>query len=134
LLIPSNVFPLIRVELFGMSSANLILIGIGKLWGNQWVLFAVVSAALVIAIPFIRFGLLSAVLGVLRFSDRRPGWLGPAFRWAIWLDPWAMTVMLMSIFTMVASMTFDPRLMWDAAEAAPAAAPDAGGATQEAPA
>jgi len=99
LLIPSNVFPLIRVELFGMSSANLILVGIGKLWGNQWVLLAAISAALVIAIPFIRFGLLSAVLAVLRFSDRRPDWLGPAFRWAVWLDPWAMTdVFLLASF------------------------------------
>jgi paraquat-inducible protein A len=99
LLIPSNVFPLIRVELFNMSSANLILVGIGKLWSNQWVLLAGISAVLVIAIPFIRFGLLSAVLAVLRFTDRRPDWLGPAFRWAVWLDPWAMTdVFLLASF------------------------------------
>jgi paraquat-inducible protein A len=99
LLVPSNVFPLIRVELFGMSSANVILVGIGKLWSNQWVLLAAISAALVIAVPVIRFGLLSAVLWVLRFTDRRPGWLGPAFRWAVWLDPWAMTdVFLLASF------------------------------------
>ena len=40
-------------------------------------------------LPFLRFGLLSAVLGALRL-DRRPAWLGAAFRWSLWLDPWAM--------------------------------------------
>jgi paraquat-inducible protein A len=48
-----------------------------------------VSAVLVIVLPFIRFGLLTAVLGSLRLG-RRPRWLGPAFRWAVWIDPWGM--------------------------------------------
>lgn len=99
LLIPSNLFPLIRVEVFGMATENPILLGIGKLWTNQWVVLAAISAALVIVVPFIRFGLLTAVLGTLRFSHQRPGWLGPAFRWAIWLDPWAMSdVFLLASF------------------------------------
>jgi uncharacterized paraquat-inducible protein A len=38
------------------------------------------------------------------------------------------------MFTMIASITFDPRLMWDAAETSSAAVPDAGAAGQEAPA
>jgi uncharacterized paraquat-inducible protein A len=37
-------------------------------------------------------------------------------------------------FTMIASITFDPRLMWDAAEAGRSAAPKESGAAQEAPA
>lgn len=99
LLIPSNLFPLIRVEVFGMATENLILVGIGKLWTNQWVVLAAISATLVIVVPFIRFGLLAAVLATLRFGRRRPAWLGPAFRWAIWLDPWAMSdVFLLASF------------------------------------
>jgi paraquat-inducible protein A len=35
LLIPSNLFPLIRGELFGMATENVILVGIGKLWTNS---------------------------------------------------------------------------------------------------
>ena len=45
----------------------------------------------------------------------------------------AMTFMLMSIFTMIASLTFDPRLMWDAAEAS-STVPEEGAAAQESPA
>jgi hypothetical protein len=36
-------------------------------------------------------------------------------------------------FTMIASITFDPRLMWDAAEAGRSAAPKESGAVQEPP-
>jgi paraquat-inducible protein A len=98
LLIPSNVFPLIRVELFGMATENVILVGIGKLWTNQWILLAAISAALVIAVPFFRFGLLSLVLATLLLG-RRPPWLGPAFRWSVWFDPWAMSdVFLLASF------------------------------------
>ena len=40
-----------------------------------------------LAVPALRA--CSAVLAALRLN-RRPSWLGPAFRWSIWLDPWAM--------------------------------------------
>lgn len=89
LLFPSNILPLIQVQLFGMTTENVIMVGIARLWGNQWILLSSTTAALVIVIPFVRFGLLSAVLGALRLGYR-PHWLGRAFRWAVWLDPWAM--------------------------------------------
>lgn len=90
LLIPGNILPLVRVSLFGMQMQNVIGRGIAGLWDHQWVLLAGVTAALVIAVPFVRFGLLSVVLGSLRLGYR-PTWLGPLFRWAVWLDPWGMT-------------------------------------------
>src|SRR5581483_3901786 len=40
-------------------------------------------------LPLARFGLLSLVLGLLRLG-RRPTWLGRGFRWAMYLDQWAM--------------------------------------------
>jgi paraquat-inducible protein A len=89
LLFPSNIFPLLQVRLFGMTTSNVIAVGIAQLWGNQWILLAGASAALIIVIPFVRFALLSLVLGAVRLGYR-PRWLGPAFRWTIWLDPWAM--------------------------------------------
>jgi paraquat-inducible protein A len=52
----------------------------------------------VIVAPLARFGLLSITLGALRMGYR-PRWLGPAFRWSVWLDPWGMTdVFLLASF------------------------------------
>ena len=89
LLVPVNVLPLLRVDIFSMHSQNVTAAGVAQLWGRGWILLAGLSALFVIVLPFLRFGLLSAVLGALRF-DRRPAWLGAAFRWSLWLDPWAM--------------------------------------------
>ena len=89
LLFPVNVLPLIRVRIFSMHAQNVTAAGVAQLWQHGWILLAGLSAILVIVLPFARFGLLSAVLGALRLG-RRPRWLGVAFRWAMWLDIWAM--------------------------------------------
>jgi len=89
LLLPVNLLPLLRVDIFRMHAQNVIMAGVVRLWGHQWILLAALSAVLLVVLPFIRFGLLSAVLGAIRLG-RRPRWLGPAFRWAVWLDLWAM--------------------------------------------
>jgi len=89
LLVPVNVAPLLRVDIFGMHSQNITAAGVAQLWGRGWILLAGLSALFVIILPFLRFGLLSAVLAALRL-ERHPRWLGSAFRWALWLDPWAM--------------------------------------------
>jgi paraquat-inducible protein A len=86
------------MDLFGLSSENLISGGIGTLWKHGWILLASIAAVLVVVLPFIRFGLLSAVLGALILGIKGR-WLGPAFRWAYWLDPWAMAdVFLLASF------------------------------------
>lgn len=89
LLVPVNVLPLLRVDIFGMHSQNVTAAGIAQLWERGWILLAGLSALFVVIFPFLRFGLLSAVLAALRLN-RRPSWLGAAFRWSLWLDPWAM--------------------------------------------
>jgi paraquat-inducible protein A len=89
LLVPLNVLPLIRVDIFRMHSENVIGAGVAQLWAHGWILLAGLSAVLVIVVPFVRFGALTLVLASLRLG-RRPRWLGRAFRWAVWLDPWAM--------------------------------------------
>lgn len=89
LLVPLNVLPLMRVDIFHLHSENVIGAGVAQLWSHGWILLAGLSALLVIVVPFVRFGALTAVLVSLRLG-RRPRWLGSAFRWAVWLDPWAM--------------------------------------------
>lgn len=89
LLFPVNVLPLLRMNIFSMQGQNVIMAGVIHLWSHRWIFLAGLSAAFVVILPFIRFGLLSAVLGALKFGAR-PVWLGRAFRWALWLDPWAM--------------------------------------------
>ena len=89
LLVPINVLPLLRVDIFKMHSQNITAAGVAQLWTRGWILLAGLSALFVILFPFLRFGLLSAVLAALKLG-RRPSWLGAAFRWSLWLDPWAM--------------------------------------------
>jgi paraquat-inducible protein A len=98
LLFPSNILPLLRVDAFGMHVENSIDGGIAALWSRQWILISGLSAVFVVVLPFVRFALLSATLGALRLG-RRPRWLGPAFRWALWLDLWSMSdVFLLASF------------------------------------
>lgn len=89
LLVPTNVFPLMRLDMFGIHVENTIMGGIIGLWMQGWVLLPAISAFCLVMLPFVRFALSTAVLAAVRF-DRHPSWLGPAFRWALWLDPWAM--------------------------------------------
>ncbi len=89
LLVPVNVLPLLRIDIFNIHSQNVTAVGIADLWSRGWFLLAGLSALFIVIVPFLRFGLLSAVLGALRLG-RRPSWLGTAFRWSLWLDPWAM--------------------------------------------
>jgi len=89
LLFPVNLLPLMRVDLFSLHSENVIAAGIAQLWAHDWFVLAGLSALLVIVLPFVRFSLLTAVLGAVRLG-KHPGWLGWAFRWALWLDLWAM--------------------------------------------
>ncbi len=77
------------VRIFGMHNQSRLGTGVFALWDHGWILLACMTGAFAVILPFIRFGLLSAVLGALRFGYR-PWWLGAGFRWAMWLDVWAM--------------------------------------------
>ena len=84
-----DTFPLLKAELLGQRSESSLLAGVAELWSHDWVALAGLSAIFVIVLPALRMGLLTAVLGMLRLGFR-PLWLGRAFRWAVWLDRWAM--------------------------------------------
>jgi paraquat-inducible protein A len=88
-LFPANLLPLMSVGLLGLSRTTKLSSGVPALWDKGWPLLAILVGAFAIVLPFVRFGLLSLVLGLVR-SGRRPRWLGRAFRWALELDTWAM--------------------------------------------
>lgn len=89
LLIPGNLLPLLSVGIFGMHNKNRLASGISMLWDRDWLLLAILTGAFALVLPFIRFGLLSAVLATIKLGHT-PRWVGHGYRWALWLDVWAM--------------------------------------------
>jgi paraquat-inducible protein A len=98
LLIPANALPMLQVDMFSMDAHNVIGGGIAALWNQQWFLISACTALFVIVLPFVIFGLLSAVL-ICVLLGYRPRWLAAAFRWTGWLDLWGMPdVFLLAAF------------------------------------
>src|SRR6185437_2516927 len=89
-----DTLPLLRAELLGQRSESSLIEGVAQLWGHDWIVLAGLSVVFVIVLPAVRMALLAMVLGALRLG-RRPRWLGHAFRWAVWLDRWAMIDVLL---------------------------------------
>jgi paraquat-inducible protein A len=89
LLFPANLLPLLSLSYAGVVSETHAGSGVISLWQEGWVLVAVIVALQVVILPFFRFGLLTASLGAIH-AGLKQRWIGPAFRWAEKLDPWAM--------------------------------------------
>lgn len=89
LLFPACSLPLMQISVLGITRSSRIMSGVIQLWDHQWVIVSALVCAFAIVLPPLRFGLLTLTLGCV-VSGRRPRWLGPAFRWSQWLDPWAM--------------------------------------------
>jgi paraquat-inducible protein A len=145
--------PLLRAELLGQRSQSSLLAGVVQLWHHDWVTLTLLSVVFVIALPALRMLLLSFVLGALRLR-LHPSWLGPAFRWAVWLDRWAMLdvflvavavgyyylttiehlnvtiqsgghfLLAAGLLTMLSRATLDERTVWRAIGGETAARPD----------
>ncbi len=88
LLIPAIVMPLMQVSILGAINQSTVGSGVAGIWQQGWPIMALVVGAELIAVPLIRFGLLTIVLMVLRLGWR-PHWLGSAFRITERLDEWA---------------------------------------------
>ncbi|HEU0195904.1 MAG TPA: paraquat-inducible protein A [Nevskiaceae bacterium] len=89
LLFPANLLPLMDVHLLGLHTESRIGSSVLALWDRHWVIVAILTAAFVVILPLLRFGLLTVVLACLQLH-RHPRWLGRAFRWSLHLDHWAM--------------------------------------------
>jgi paraquat-inducible protein A len=56
---------------------------------DGWPFLALAVLLFAVVFPLVRFALLTLVLGLIE-ADRRPAWLGRAFRWADELETWSM--------------------------------------------
>jgi paraquat-inducible protein A len=162
--LPANIFPMEVSSHLGMSQDYTIFTGVRELFEDGlWPLGCIIFCTSIL-IPVGKIAVIAwCVLSVWRRSPRHLIAKTKAFRAVAELGRWsktdpftivffvplvnfgalasatagwgAMTFMLMSMFTMVASFTFDPRLMWDAADAASSLpAPKVHAAAREAPA
>ncbi len=89
LLFPANLLPILQVNILSETNHSLIASGVAGIWEQNWPLVAIVIGLEIVVVPFFRFGLLTAVLLAIRLGSGAR-WIGPAFRWAEWLDQWAM--------------------------------------------
>ncbi len=89
LLVPANVMPFLTTSVLGVSRQSVLASAAVAMRKDGWPLLALFIFAFVVVAPFLRFGLMSAVLGALQLG-RRPAWLGRAFRHADSLQTWAM--------------------------------------------
>ncbi|MDB5498074.1 MAG: paraquat-inducible protein [Phenylobacterium sp.] len=89
LLAPANLAPFLSASVLGAARVSRLISGPAELWREGWPALAALVALTVVITPILRFGLLAAALGALRLGRRDP-WIGPVFRWADRLQPWAM--------------------------------------------
>jgi paraquat-inducible protein A len=89
LLLPANLAPFLQTGVLGAVRVSRLASGPFELWREGWPALGVLVALVVVAAPLLRFGLLTAALGALRFGGPAR-WIGPVFRWADRLQPWAM--------------------------------------------
>lgn len=89
LLFPANILPLLHVVIASATVHSEISSGIIAIGHQGWPLVALVVGLEVVIFPFLRFGSLIVVLGILR-GGAQPPWLGRLFRWSEQLDEWAM--------------------------------------------
>ncbi|MBL29129.1 MAG: paraquat-inducible protein A [Rhodospirillaceae bacterium] len=90
--------PFLRASVLGLEQETRIGSIVPLLLDTRWVLVALGIGAFIVVFPVVRFALLTLVLGTL-LGERRPEWLGRAFRWATSLDLWSMPdVLLIGFF------------------------------------
>ncbi len=89
LLVPANLAPFLTTSVLGVSRQSVLASSAVAMQKDGWPLLGLFIFLFVVVAPFARFGLLTAVLGLVRL-DRRPAWRGRAFRYANLLQTWAM--------------------------------------------
>jgi paraquat-inducible protein A len=89
LLIPANLLPFLTTSVLGVSRHSRLISSASAMWKDGWPLLTILIGLFIVVLPILRFGLLTAVLGALELN-RRPPWLGRAFRLANGLQQWAM--------------------------------------------
>ena len=147
LYVPANLLPMIRIERFGRNEPNTILSGVRALIAaNLWPLAVIVFTASIL-VPLIKLVGLSAMLTFTRWHSRRwligrtrlYRFIDAIGRWSS-IDLFMISILValvqfgtltsvrpgegavafaaVVIVTMLASRSFDPRIMWDATDGA----------------
>ena len=139
---PANLLPILRVESFSGDQANTIIGGVVQFWQTKDYPVAVIIFVASVMIPVLKIGALLALCLAVRHG-RRPLIMTRLYRVTEFIGRWSMVdvfvvailvalVQLGSvisihpgaaalsfasvvILTMLAAITFDPRLIWDAA-------------------
>ena len=151
-----DTLPLLSAGLLGQRSQSSLVAGVMQLWQHDWLVLASLGVVFVILLPPVWMALLALVLGTLRLG-LRPPWLGRVFRWALWLDRWAMldvfvlsvavgycyltaiehldvtiesggeVLLAAGVLTVLSRATLDVRTVWCAIGGEPAAVPHEAG-------
>jgi paraquat-inducible protein A len=101
LLLPANLETFLETEAFGVSRHSYLSSSAGAILDGGWPWLALAIFLFVVVFPIVRFTLLTLVLGHLHL-ERRPSWLGRAFRWANRLETWAM----IDVFLLALAVTY----------------------------
>lgn len=88
-LIPGYLAPLLSIHLAGLEASSVLGSGFLFMWRNGWVIITILLGSFGIVFPLLRFSGLTVVL-YLVYRKSFPAWTGPAYRWLMWLDLWAM--------------------------------------------
>jgi paraquat-inducible protein A len=88
LLLPALIWPLGTVSSLGAQRQTWLETGVSALWSGGFPSLAAVVGLFSVALPYVYLGLLTWVLGSLRFGLGGP--LGSLFRWVKYLRPWMM--------------------------------------------
>lgn len=142
LYIPANVLPVMTIETFADTSANTILGGVGELFNNKMYFIAAVVFVASFVVPLFKIGSILYLLTALRVRDKLPNAAKTRLfhlieligKWSM-LDIYVITIMAglvnmgfliqikggagatffaaTVIATMLASKSFDTRLIWD---------------------
>lgn len=145
LFVLANVYPFMTFELEGRVQQNTLITGVLELYGNGMVMLAVLVFCASILAPAMK--ILGTLYVLLPVSFNRLPWkAASAFRWIQTLSPWAMMEVYMLgvlvaivklsqlativpgialysfvaliVITAAASVTLDPRIVWDRIEVA----------------
>jgi paraquat-inducible protein A len=88
LLLPALIWPLGTVASLGAQRQTWLETGVSALWNGGFPSLATLVGLFSVALPYVYLGLLTWVLGSLRFGLGGP--LGTLFRWVKYVRPWMM--------------------------------------------
>jgi len=95
LLILSLCLPFLSLSRAGIESRMSVLDAVQALWFGNMQELGILTLAFIVILPLSRFVLLGYVLWRIRFKRKVRSAMRTAFRWALWLEPWAMAEIFM---------------------------------------